>query len=145
MYQLLDAGQPLWLPHLHWDHGNRGCPATGSRWQPRRHQQLSTNMRYPRNPGLVPTSSGSFGPFFLIMNMSYFVSFYDRDRTRSEKKNLQMSDSVIVPRGLCWVRDIIPGPSAVVVSVRCAEHVGPGLKHSFDWNLIGIRWRILEE
>ena len=33
--------KPLWLPHLHWDHGNRGCPATGSRWQPRHHQQLS--------------------------------------------------------------------------------------------------------
>jgi hypothetical protein len=78
-------------------------------------------MRYPRKPGLVPTSTGSFGPYIYE-----YVIFYDRGTARDL-------------RGLCWVRDIIPGQSAVVVSVRCAEHVGPGLKHCFDWKLIGIR------
>ena len=80
--------QPLWLPHLHSDRGNRSCPATGSRWQPVSVGIISSmsEWTHPICRCLVTISAGSFGaPLYVwfFMDISYGE--------------------------IRWVQDIIPG------------------------------------
>ena len=107
---------------------------------------IPTNMRYPRNPGLVPTSSGSFGPF---MNIYEYVIFYDRGPIREKKSaDVRFRDcsawSLLGPRHHPWsIGRRGFGPLRWARWTRPQRTASIGIWLEFDWNKMKNIGRII--